>query len=606
VTGAATPILEAAGLRFAYRAPWSEEAPAGAGDADTAPVTSGEDGPRPPALDGVTLSLEPGRLTVLMGPTGAGKSSLVRALHRAIPAFFPGDLRGEVRLRGRSLDGLGVADLAGEIGVVFQDFEYQLFSSTCALEVAFGPQHLGVPVPEIRRRVRECLGVCGLAGFDEREPSALSGGEKQRLAIAAVLALRPEVLLLDEPTTDLDPRGKRELHRLLRRLRDEGRTVLLVDTETEEAASADRLVLMRAGRIVAAGAPADLLRDPARLEACGVRPPEMVQVLAGLGLEPAVCDPDECRDRILAAGFRPRPADRPPTAPAAGSGAAGGAAGSGGTGDGGAATGEPIIRAEAVRFGYPDGTEALAGVTLRIAAGEFVAILGSNGSGKTTLAQVMAGILPPAGGRVLLHGLEPGPRRAAEIARRVGYVFQNPDHQIAAPTVADEIGSALRNFGVPAPEVARRAAAVLPLLGLAGREDRDPFILTRGERQRVALGAVLAYGPEVIIMDEPTTGLDEREQLRVMRLLADLNARGHTIVVITHALPVAAAFARRVVVLRGGRVAADGPTADLLLDAALLEEAGLAPTPAARLAVLLGLRAVTPAAIAARCARSPS
>lgn len=573
------PILEARGLRFAYRPP--------------APP---EDRPRPaaggaPALDGVDVALEAGALTAVMGPTGAGKSTLVRALHRAIPCFFRGDLAGEVRLGGSSLEGRSVADLAGEVGVVFQDFEYQLFSSNCALEVAFGPENLRVPPEEVRRRVARCLEVCGLAGFEEREPSTLSGGEKQRLAIAAVLAVEPRVLLLDEPTTDLDPRGKKDLHRLLLRLRDSGCAVLIVDTETEEISRADRLLLLSEGRVAGSGPPAGLLTDVALLERCAVRSPEMVQVQHGLGLPLRLCGPEECRELLQAAGLRPAPGalprlgDRPAGAP----------------GGAGAAGVPEIFRLERARYAYPEGEEALRGIDLVIRRGEFIALLGANGSGKTTLAKVLAGILEPRKGSVSFLGSPISASPPSSIARRVGYIFQNPDHQIAAATVAEEVGFALANFGASREEIDRRVAEVLPIVGLVGKEGEDPYVLTKGERQRVALASVLSYGPEVIIMDEPTTGLDEREQRRVMRLLARLNREGRTVIIVTHALPIVAEFARRAVVLVEGSVAADDSAGAVLGDAALLGDAGLDLLPVTRLGALHGVAAITPAEFVAAC-----
>jgi energy-coupling factor transport system ATP-binding protein len=568
------PVLETRGLTFTYFA--AGGAPEGE---PTAPV---------PALTDVNLAIARGTLTGILGPTGAGKSTLMRALHRAIPAFFEGDLAGDVRLEGRSLAGRAVADLAGTIGVVLQDFEFQLFSSTCAQEVAFGPLNLGVSAAETRRRIAACLGRCGLAGFEDRGPATLSGGEKQRLAVAAVLALEPRVLLLDEPTTDLDPAGKRDLHRILRDLRDRGTTVLVADPETEELAAADRIVLMDGGRIVADGAPGTILTDLDRLRRVGLRPPEIPEVLARCGLPPALCGPEECRDRLAAAGISPvaRPPDAAPHQV------------DGGRGD--------LYRVEGVRYAYPEGEEAVRGVDLEIGRGEFVAILGANGSGKTTLAALLAGLLKPTAGRVLLEGAEAGQGPRAATARRIGYVFQNPDHQIAAATVAEEVGFALENFGADRGMIARRVAEVLPIAGLEGRGGADPFALTKGERQRVALASILVYRPEVIVMDEPTTGLDEREQGRVMRLLARLNEAGHTVLCITHALPIVARFARRALVMAEGRIVADGSAREILADPAILATAGMTPLPVTRLGALHGLRVLTPGEFAAACGFPPA
>src|SRR5262249_45607158 len=242
------------------------------------------DGAGRPALDGVDLELPAGALAVVMGATGAGKSTLARCLTRIVPCFTAADVRGEIRLAGEPIDGRRVGALAGTIGMVFQDFEAQLFSTDVTQEVVFGLEQTGVPPAEMPARLRRALAGVGLAGFEGRDPTTLSGGEKQRLAIAGLLALRPRIRLLDQPTTGLDPVGRTEVMRTLVGLGAEGLTLLVIAHDTTTAADADRLVLLREGRVVVSGRPADVLADVATCAAAGVRPADVPRVFAALGL----------------------------------------------------------------------------------------------------------------------------------------------------------------------------------------------------------------------------------------------------------------------------------------------------------------------------------
>jgi len=506
----------------------------------------------PPALDGVDLSLEEGRFLAVVGPTGAGKTTITRVLSGIVPGFLSGDLLGRVR---------GVA--ARDVGLVFEDFEAQLFTTETTLEVAFGAESRGVPREEIARRVADALRRVGLSGFEGRSPAALSGGEKQRLAIAAVLAQEPRVIALDEPTTDLDPVGKAAVLETLRALRSEGRTVLLVEHETEELAHADRVALVAGGRVVREGPARLVLADAALLEAHGVRPPEIPRLFARLGLDAkeAPIDDDAEAARMLAeAGWR--------AAPLAPPGASGDAGGS-----------QVVLSVKGVRHVYEGrSVPALDEVGLEVREGEMLAILGANGSGKSTLARVLAGMVAPAAGSVV--GADP---------RAVGFVFQNPDHQIFCATVAEEVAFGPRNQGLSEEEIARRVARALDTVGLTGADAKDPFALPKSDRQRLALASVLAMETRVILMDEPTTGLDHRDQRRMMDLLALLNRRGHTVIVITHHIWIALEYARRIVLMAGGRKIADGPVRLVMRDAAALEKARVRLPPLARLGLRMGV-----------------
>jgi energy-coupling factor transport system ATP-binding protein len=544
-----------------------------------------------PALDGVDLEVAPGEYVAVLGASGAGKSTLCCALNGLIPHFLRGEMAGDVRIFGRETASRSVSQLAEEVGLLFQEFESQLFCTSVELEVAFGPENLQVPPPEIRRRVSAALAAVGLAGLEQREPATLSGGQKQRLALAAVLALHPRVLVLDEPTTDLDPAGRAEVFAMARRLREtqergfarpggDGRSlaVVIAEHETEAAVPADRVVVLDRGRIAAEGPPAAVLIQVDRLEAIGVAAPAVAQLLARLG-EPACLDVEEAAVRLRERGYA---LDEAATAALRARDEARAAS-----------YGAPLFELQALEHRYPDGTLALAGVDLTIREGEFVALVGANGSGKTTLARHLNGLLRPSRGAVRVAGQATAGILVTTLGRTAGYVFQNPDHQLFAETIADEVAFGPRNHGVAADEVRRRVEEALAAVGLAGREREDPFSLTRGERQRVAVASVLATRPRALILDEPTTGLDARERRSLMELVQRLNEAGHTVLCITHHLEIAAEYAHRTVVLREGRVFLDGTTREVLACERELAEAGLRPPDLARLGSRLGVPFLT-------------
>ena len=518
------------------------------------------------ALDGLDLELPAGALAVVMGATGAGKSTLARCLTRIVPCFTPGDVQGDVRLAGEPIEGRRVGELAGTIGMVFQDFEAQLFSTDVTQEVVFALEHTGVPAGEMPARVRRALADVGLAGFEGRDPTTLSGGEKQRLAIAGLLALRPRIMLLDEPTTDLDPVGRAEVLHTLAALRAEGLTLVVIDHDPSAAADADVLLLLHEGRVVACASPDRVLADVATCVAAGVRPADVARVFAALGLDTPPLDVDAAAAQLRAAGLAPRPPRDVRDAPA-----------------------DAAVAVEVRGLGhrYPNGYEALIDVNVHIRRAEIVALVGRNGSGKTTLAKHLNGLLEPTTGTVLVDGRSIRGVPLEDLGRRVGYVFQDPDHQLFAATVGEEVAFGPQNLGLPADEVAARVTEALAAVGLDDR-DADPFLLDKGFRQRLAVAAVLALGPDVLVLDEPTTGLDFREQQRMMELVRALNAAGRTIVVITHTPWVIAEYADRVILLAGGRVRYDGDVRGFFADDALLAAAAFRAPDVTRLGRLLG------------------
>ena len=537
------------------------------------------------ALRGVQFTLRPGEMVGIMGASGAGKSTLAKCLNRIVPAFQDGAFRGVVRIDGRALGSERVCDVASMVGMVFQDFEAQLFSTNVMHEVAFAMEQVGLPREEIAARIHPALAAVGLAGFDDRDPTSLSGGEKQRLAIASVLALRPGVVVLDEPTSDLDPEGKAEVFALIRQMREQGLSLIVIELEAEELRKCDRIVLLREGEIIAHGPPAELMVQLDLLADCGVHPPDLNRVIDLLGISAHASSVDDA-EAIIRARF--------PRAPQLSSSREASAADVPSPPSAANERHPPLLRVEHLNFAYPYGPRVLDDVSLEIAAGEFLAIIGQNGSGKTTLAKHLVGLLAPDSGAITIGGRDRANLPPAQTAHEVGYVFQNPDHQIFGATVAEEVSFGPRNFGLDDDEIARRSEEVLRAVNLVGYHDRDPFLLSKGERQRLAVASVLALRPRVLILDEPTTGLDYREQRRMMALVSDLNRSGIAIVMITHTPWLVAEYARRVVLMRKGRVMFDGDVRAFFDRDELLANSSFHPPEAARLGRRFGLTALRP------------
>jgi len=494
------------------------------------------------ALKGVSVSVSEGEVVAVVGPTGAGKTTLCKVLSGIIPNFGAyDDFKGNVTVDGKSTLGKRVGEISRSCAMVFQDYESQLFRTTVELEVAFGPENLCLSRDEILKRVRRSLELVGLVGFEKRYSFALSGGQKQRLAIASMLALQPKVLILDEATSDLDPRGKREVYAVVRRLLDEGaiRSLVMVDHHLDKVAEfADRVVLMDSGRVVMEGGTEDVLSEVDLLRSLGLNPPEPAELFHDLGLrsKPLPMTVEEALERMPALRNFRKPSEEEVNSR------------------------EPAVEVEDLWFAYPGGDWVLKGVNLTVRSGEMVGLIGQNGSGKTTLAQTIMGILKPGRGRIRLFGKDVTSQDLMERAVTVGYVFQNPDYQIFTKSVYEEIAYGLRARGMGEEEVRKRVEEVARMVGLSALLDEDPFFLPKAHRQRVAVASVLALNPKVVILDEPSTGLSPGETRALMDLARELNRKGTTFIIITHEMWVVAEYCNRVVLMSDGNVVLDAPT----------------------------------------------
>ena len=515
-------------------------------------------------LEGINTEIRRGEIVGIIGATGAGKTTLCLAMNGIVPQFFGGEFFGSVTVAGHDAIDMPTSRLARHVGMVFEDPETQITATTVIEEAAFALENLGVPSEEMATRVAEALHAVGLEGLEQKHPANLSGGQKQRLSIAAALALSPDLIVLDEPTSQLDPVATREVFALMQQInREKGVTIVVASHASEELAEiAHRVILLDGGKVVVDGSPEDVFARTEHLQACHVRPPDIVsawkvlQDAADAG--PAVCPVtlDEARRRIADLTL-PLPAsvkcDGTVWKKAQGA----------------------LLAASGLAHTYPDGTQALKGIDIEIGRGEFVAIAGRNGSGKSTLVRHFLGLLSPTSGQIVLDGNDVAGLSVSDLARRVGYVSQNAHQQIFCDSVSKEVGFAPTVLRQPAHEVESRVRKAVEAMKLSWAIDRHPMSLSRGDRLRVAIAAVLALEPKILIFDEPTTGQDWSGACAILDILADLNRAGATVVLITHHLYLLPGRVERLVMLDGGRIAFDGAMRDAFYDRQTMNAAGL-------------------------------
>ncbi|WP_173923237.1 ABC transporter ATP-binding protein [Agromyces sp. Marseille-P2726] len=522
--------------------------------------------------DGVSLDIRAGEVVLLLGPSGCGKSSLALALDGLVPHAIAADLEGTVRVDGRDSRRHPVAELSETVAMVFQDPDAQVVTGTLLDEVAFGPENRLAPVGEVLGRAERALKLVGLWDRRDDNPDVLSGGGRQRLAIAAALPLAAPVLVLDEPTANLDPAGIDEVYAVLRELANEREhAIVLIEHNLDSAVDiVDRVVVLDAtGRLVIDGPARQVLQErAAELLELGVWLP--VSTLAGLRLreagvaiDPLPLTPAELAEALDSIDELPTPVGDPAAEPSAASAAA------------------ITVRDLSVQRGGRRGPVVVDGVDLDVASGDFLAIIGTNGAGKTSLLQAIAGVIPAPRGSVDVLGMDPSRADARERARRIGFVFQNPEHQFVADTVAGELELSLRLQGIDEPERRGEVDRMLRRFGLEQHRDRHPFLLSGGEKRRLSVGTALVAGAPVLALDEPTFGQDRARASELLAMLRDLNEEGTTVLVVTHDLQLVADYADRVAVMQEGRLLGVGPTAEVL-GGPLIEAGGLRHPPLAR------------------------
>lgn len=530
------------------------------------------------ALVDICARIQEGEFIFLTGPSGCGKSSLLRALSGLLPDYYGGSFGGEIRFDGRSLGRWDKRQLARNIGLVFQDPEQQLVMTSVEQEIAFGLENLGIRPAEMRRRVAEVMSLFDLTALKTRSTFNLSGGQQQKVVLAAVLAMYPRVLLLDEPTSQLDPVAAQELLNYIQRLNLEwGLTVILVEQRTDRCFHlADRVFLMEQGRITHQGPPRDVAGwDDGRFR---IYLPPVAQVFSSLETQRIPLTIKEGRQLLRQQGWPPAvrqegPPGRPADPGDAWANANDSSSASVGVGTGSSdssraaasssSTPAPLVRLKDVEFAYGNNPPCLQEINLAFYPGQLTVILGENGAGKSTLLKVINGLLKPQRGKVFLEERDVTGQRAETLSDRIGFLSQDPNDYLFHDTVQEEVGFGLQVRGRREPGRVDETLQRLEIAHLALTHPRDA---SGGERQRIALGSVLVTDPPVLLLDEPTRGLDTLMKGHLAGLLKSLQGQGKTVVVVTHDVEFAAEVGGRVVILSDGQVVADGSRNDVLSD----------------------------------------
>lgn len=567
------------------------------------------------ALDGVDLNIEDGEFFCILGGNGSGKSTFAKHLN----ALLQPDA-GTVRINGMDAsDPELVYDIRSTAGMVFQNPDDQLVATLVEDDVAFGPENLGVPSAQIAQRVRDVLKAVGLVGFERHETHALSGGQKQRVALAGVLAMEPRVLILDEASSMLDPRGRKGLMKACRALHARGMTIVMITHFMEEAAEADRVAVFQAGRVAMLGTPEEILTRADELAQLNLDMPESCRLGMALRAKGVpVCA--QVREADMVAEVAQAYTER------SGAGTAGQPSASqleiaDGTvpvdNEGNAS--EPVIELSHVSYSYslsprerrrwhkrsvtagksnkqalwgndPSSPWALHDVSLTVRRGEFLGLAGHTGSGKSTLVQHLNGLIRPQEGSVCALGLDLSQKKdAAAVKAKVGVVFQYPERQLFAETVVQDVAFGPRNLGLSQDEVARRVASSLARVGLdlATIGDKSPFELSGGQQRRVAFAGVLAMEPGVLVLDEPMAGLDPAARRDFLELIGRFHDEGLTVVMVSHSMDDLANCCDRIVVMNEGAVFAEGTPAQVFAHADELKSIGLGVPAAQRMALAL-------------------
>lgn len=506
-----------------------------------------------PAIENISFELKPGEMLLIAGSSGCGKTTLARCINGLIPRSYRGKREGKVLLHGKDVAEMQIADMAQIVGTLLQDPERQIVASNVYNEIAFGPENLGLPRAEIVSRVEQAMKRLKIEHIRDRETFNLSGGEKQKVALAGLLAMNPSILLLDEPLASLDPASAHEALEVFRSLADEGKTIVLIEHRVEDAIAArpDRLMYMEAGQVKYLGPIENL-------------PPEINHREVKLPAPWVV-------ERVRQMGEQ---VDKPDFAP-------------------NTLQGDPLVVFENVDFRYSDETPwILQDVNLTIRHGDLVAVLGPNGAGKSTLVKHAIGLLKPTKGRVLIDGKDTRQMSIAQIARVLGYVFQSPTHMLYAPTVREELEFGPKNLNFKKDVMDKAVAESLTTVNLNGLEEYPPLGLSFGQQKRTTIAAVLAMQSKILIMDEPTAGQDYANYTHFMDELCRPDADGAQSILaanfaatlfITHDLDLAITYANRVLLVGDKHIVADGTPEEVLKDFDLLLRYRVRPTSLLRL-----------------------
>ena len=505
-----------------------------------------------PALNDVSLSINDSEFILIAGPSGCGKSTLCRCINGLVPSFYGGKISGSVTVQNINTLHTPTKEMAKTVGMVFQDPENQLMATDVEREIAFGLENLGLSKTLMAKRIEEVLDTVGIDHLRHRQITTLSGGEKQKTAIAAVLVLHPEILVLDEPTSELDPKGAEEVIQLVKRLNEEfGLTVLLVEHRIDRVLqSVDRLILMNNGMIAYDGNPRDWIHHVGdTLPDIGVPPITRLSVaLQKKNIDTKTPLTIKEGRQNFSSVFKSKKFKKTDFSSIRKS----------------KNSNDSVVAIKNLWYKYPDSPTILRGINLSISKGEFVSLIGRNASGKTTLAKMLNGLLKPTKGTVEINGINTTKTSVETLSKYVGYVFQDPNVHLFADTVEEEITFMMHNLGFSPKSTEESLEKMLKQFNLNYCRYAYPRSLSTGEKQRVALSSVLAANPQLLILDEPTRGLDYELKKTLMHHLKTYQQNGGTILLITHDIELIAEFGERVLLISEGNIVADGTKHDVL------------------------------------------
>jgi energy-coupling factor transport system ATP-binding protein len=511
------------------------------------------------ALDGISFTIEKGEFVGITGMNTAGKTTLCYALSGLVPHFFKGAYGGDVFIGDMDVLGHEISDITAKVGLVFENPFSQMTGAKFTVydEIAFGLENLGIPRDEMHRRIKESMQFLDIEALRDKNPFSLSGGQMQRVAIASVIAMKPDILILDEPTSQLDPQGSEDVFRVVENLSREGMTIVMVEQKMEKlAAYSDRIFLMHEGKLIDSGPPAAIFsRDD--LLTFGVEPPIYTTVAKALhlGIEETGYYPvslEEMPSRGITSGNIRLISESPPLAK----------------------TVHPEIEVKGLHFSYNEGSPISRGISVTL-SGEPTAIIGQNGAGKTTFVKLLKALLKPNAGEIIINGTNIRESTAAKLAGTIGLIFQNPNDQIFKNNVLDEVMFGPLNVG-QTPEVARaNAEKMLKLVGLLDKAGENPYDLSLAERKMIAVASILAMDTDIVIFDEPTMGQDARGKMILKGIIRELHAQGKLVLCILHDMDFVAETFGRTIIVSNGQVLFDGPTRVAFAEEAILHTARL-------------------------------
>ncbi len=507
-----------------------------------------------PMLKNVNLEVRKGEFLLITGCSGAGKTTLCRAMFGALHHDIGGDFDGSLTLNGRDVKEYTIGDIGNFMGVVFDDPDSQLFMPLVEDEIKFGLQARNMPSG--KDDIKKALDRIGIGHLSRRAPHELSGGQKQKVAIAAALSVNPEIILFDEPTSQLDPQSTIEIYEILTRLKAEGKTIVLIEQKIEDIIDkVDKIAVIDGGRVIAYGAPREVLKSK---ELYNVMPYPCVSRLAmELKAPEMLLSLEEGQKYLANTGISLKPGN--------------------GNGRRTDAQAVPLLEVKNLRFDYGS-VKVLHGISFSVIPGDVIAVLGHNGCGKTTLLKNVIGLLkPPEKGMVLLGGRDVVDMSVDQAAKMAGFLFQNPDNMLFADTALEEVMFGPTNLGFA--DAKERSLKAMEEVGLAHKTAEYPRYLGNGEKLRLCVASILAMGPKLIILDEPTTGLDDNECARLMEVVLKLKSDGVAILIVTHDMNLVAKYVDRAIVISEGRIFRDGTPAEVLKDAAAMEAASLKSPP---------------------------